>query len=209
MTKQPQPASNAPKVGASKTQWRQWAKGTRHNLDTAAISKKICKHLSAYLQGIGEKHVLCYAPLPGEINVLSLVTDPTLSACTFYLPKIQPKHAMSFHQYKHGDTLIQHSTFGVDEPLEETPTYPSQTEQPTLLLVPALAIGLHGHRLGYGQGYYDRWLAKANPSTALTSLGVCADVLCTHALPHDAWDQPLDGRVSESGLQFFNKTTKQ
>jgi len=66
-------------------------------------------------------------------------------------------------------------------------------------LVPALAIGEDGYRIGYGAGYFDRLLADRTPATycvtALPSLFVVASV------PHEAHDQALDLIVDENGAR--------
>ncbi len=57
--------------------------------------------------------------------------------------------------------------------------------QPELVLVPALACDRNGYRLGYGGGYYDRFLAR----THAVSIALCAESRLTKCLPHDLYDQ--------------------
>ena len=57
-----------------------------------------------------------------------------------------------------------------------------------IILVPGLAFDMDSHRLGYGQGHYDRLLIQ----TACPSTGIAFHEQKTDALPIDAWDVPLD-----------------
>lgn len=69
-----------------------------------------------------------------------------------------------------------------------------------VLLLPLLAIDAQGYRLGFGSGYYDRLLAQQRP-TYVIGLGYAAQYC--QQLPHDPWDVPLDGFLSERGWLFF------
>jgi 5-formyltetrahydrofolate cyclo-ligase len=72
----------------------------------------------------------------------------------------------------------------------------------SLLLIPALAIDRQGFRLGYGGGWYDR--LRCQPDwRQVPCLAVLPQACLTARLPHDAWDIPLDGWVSEQGWQWL------
>ena len=70
------------------------------------------------------------------------------------------------------------------------------------MLVPAVAFDSHGYRLGFGGGYYDRLLAKPEMDEAVT-IGLCYDFQRLDGLPTNAWDEPVQGVCSESGLKWF------
>ena len=67
-----------------------------------------------------------------------------------------------------------------------------------LVLVPALAFGRDGSRLGHGSGWYDRFLL-AKPS--LLRVGIGFGMQITESLPMDIWDQNLDFLICEEGIQ--------
>jgi 5-formyltetrahydrofolate cyclo-ligase len=70
----------------------------------------------------------------------------------------------------------------------------------SLLLIPALAVDRQGFRLGYGGGWYDR--LRCRPDwRRLPCLAVLPHACLSPLLPHDPWDIPLDGWVSERGWQ--------
>ena len=68
-----------------------------------------------------------------------------------------------------------------------------------LLLLPCLALDRYGNRLGYGGGYYDRFLA-ANPT--VTTVGVCYQCCLQTQLPRHAHDRSVDYIVTETGLRM-------
>ena len=79
-----------------------------------------------------------------------------------------------------------------------------QPDAVALLLIPAVAMHPAGFRLGYGGGWYDRLLSQ--PAWAeRPSLGVC--FACCAAVPFapEPWDRPLDGQLTEAGVQWWRK----
>lgn len=73
------------------------------------------------------------------------------------------KHrVMSFHEYL-PDTAMARSKFGIMEPVDKHNPVPP--EEIDLLLVPGLAFSEAGYRIGFGGGYYDRYLAAYNGRT--------------------------------------------
>lgn len=106
---------------------------------------------------------------------------------------------MAFYQVRPGDTLQTHPRLPhLREPDALAPLW---SEALDLLLVPALAMDGEGYRLGYGGGYYDRWLATQREAMpGLRVLGVCWQAFLYERLPRDPWDVPLDGYLTEAGL---------
>jgi 5,10-methenyltetrahydrofolate synthetase len=65
--------------------------------------------------------------------------------------------------------------------------------------VPLLGFDARRHRLGYGAGYYDRWLAGCRGSHTL-KVGLAAELARVPALPALATDIPLDLIVTDTGI---------
>ena len=101
---------------------------------------------------INAKNVLIYYPKCHEINFLALLSD---DKC-FYLPKVNGSD-MVVCPYKCGD-ILKKSDFNVEEPCSK----PVCAEVIDLAIVPALAIDKNNIRLGYGGGFYDRFLKDLN-----------------------------------------------
>jgi 5-formyltetrahydrofolate cyclo-ligase len=70
-----------------------------------------------------------------------------------------------------------------------------------VILVPALAVDLRGHRLGRGGGSYDRALTRVRPGQ--TVLAVVHDDEVLDAVPNESHDRIVDGALTPSGLRYF------
>ena len=71
--------------------------------------------------------------------------------------------------------------------------------RPDLLLVPLLAFDAHGHRLGYGGGFYDRTLALLK----VPAIGIAYAGQEVASLPREPHDMALDMIVTEQGVRRF------
>ena len=89
-------------------------------------------------------------------NGLEVYLYPTNKTKNFYLPKIEGDNLLCC-PYCLGEELCE-SCFRTKEPLSE----PKQKELLDLIIVPALAVDKKNYRLGYGGGFYDRFLAGIN-----------------------------------------------
>jgi 5-formyltetrahydrofolate cyclo-ligase len=156
-----------------KSQLRQNAKQIRAGLDMAAISRDLCAELRKQTYYKRAKHVMIFYPRPGEVDVRELLNDREKS---FYLPRVDDK---SLKCCPFGD--LRRSPLGIMEPCTDA----TDTDKLDLIIVPALMADYKGNRLGYGGGFYDRFLA-ANPfvpSVMLLPAALVTDELPTE--PHD------------------------
>lgn len=77
---------------------------------------------------------------------------------------------------------LKKNRWGIDEPIDLSPALDSETFFRTfageniLVLIPLLAFDRAGHRVGYGKGYYDRYLARSGPNTTKTGLSLLEPV---------------------------------
>ncbi len=78
-------------------------------------------------------------------------------------------HTLSHYLYT-PETLLQPNRWGVPEPTEEGEPFP--VKEVDAVLVPLLAFDRQGHRVGYGKGYYDRFLSQCRPDTQKIGLSL-------------------------------------
>lgn len=126
---------------------RKWAKGfgkVREDASCNLILKLI--ETNEYKQA---KNIMIFYPMKNEVNLLELLKD---SSKTFFLPKIDGKNLLCC-EYKKGDELCE-SCFKTLEPLTKS----VNKNQIDLVIVPALCCDKSNYRLGYGGGFYDRFL---------------------------------------------------
>jgi 5-formyltetrahydrofolate cyclo-ligase len=88
------------------------------------------------------------------------------------------------------------------EPDPALPVIPAN--QVELVLTPGLAYDLHGWRLGYGGGFYDRFLSEQR---TCISIGVTYQALLQTDLPHLEYDVPVQYFVTEDGVKSPSFTT--
>ncbi|MBQ6121716.1 MAG: 5-formyltetrahydrofolate cyclo-ligase [Clostridia bacterium] len=90
------------------------------------------------------------------------------------------------------DNLAPQGAFHIMEPIENGPVAGDET---ALILMPGLAFDPQGHRVGYGGGYYDRYLA-AQPSHPTVAL--CYDFQLYDHLDVDEYDVPVDTIITDA-----------
>lgn len=93
-----------------------------------------------------------------------------------------------------GLETLQEGAFGI---LEPCPTgIEHQADEADLIVVPGVAFDLSGHRIGYGKGYYDRFLM--HPGRKACLIGLCHDFqLLDRAIPADVHDIKMDIIVTD------------
>ncbi len=137
------------------------------------------------------QHLGIYWPLAGEIDLRPLAALAPLA-----LPAISGGR-LRYRPWQPGQTLAPDACAIAAPPAAAGELAASQL---ALLLVPALAIDPAGIRLGYGGGWYDR--LRAEPAWRQVPALAVLPALCAGVdLPHDPWDVPLDGWISEQGQQ--------
>lgn len=130
------------------------------------------------------KNIMIFYPLKSEVNLLSLLEDKTKN---FYLPRVS-KDNLSCCPYICGDDLCL-SRYNVYEPL--TPECNKNIID--LVVVPALCCDVNNYRLGYGGGFYDRFLKDFSGKKV-----VCLPkALIVKTVYPDEYDVPVDLVITE------------
>ena len=111
------------------------------------------------------------------------------------LPRVLSGRRMELRRFSPQVPLIRHP-FGMLEPGPECPLVPP--EEIGLALVPALCYDREGYRLGFGGGYYDRWLAQYGGFT----VGLCRQALLADRLPREGHDRPVRAVITPQGVLF-------
>lgn len=136
-----------------------------------------------------------YQPMGSEIDPAPLLERFASAGARIVLPRTAPKGSglpLSFHLWSPGQPLIK-SEFGVAEPGPE-----AEPLTPDLVIVPLLAFDDLGHRMGYGQGHYDRTLEALRAQGPVVSIGLAFDAQKVAMVPREDHDQPLDGILTQT-----------
>jgi 5-formyltetrahydrofolate cyclo-ligase len=104
-----------------------------------------------------------------------------------------------WHQVNPGqlEPCLEVGKFGIRQPLSFLPLI--ELEQVDLILIPTVACDRYGYRLGYGGGFYDRFLCNQQGY----KLGIIFTDFCLDSLPIESWDIPMAAICTESGVQTF------
>ena len=154
-------------------------KELRRNIDTAGVSLEICKRIRDFGLYKRAKNVMIFYPTKFEINWLSLLDDNK----NFFFPRVNGLE-LQVCPYSH-DTEFKKSSYNINEPCST----PVSHEILDLIFVPALAADTSGYRLGYGGGFYDRFLPLC--SNAVTVIPIF-DEFVLNALPIEEFDCKVD-----------------
>lgn len=154
------------------------------------MSTPIIEALLAHPRLISAHTILLYASLADEVDTHELINTLLRQGKTLLLPVVEDDHTMKICRYTH-DTNIAHGVFGIMEPQAEAFT---DYEQINLALVPGMAFDRHGHRLGRGKGYYDRFLSQAKDCY---KIGVCFPFQLVDEVPTDEHDVRMDEVITQ------------
>lgn len=136
--------------------------------------------LNAYKEFQDAKTVFCYVSYNGEVDTINLLSD-ILKTKTLVVPYcIDNDGNMIAVKISSADNL-EKGMYGIPEPKNPVP-FPK--EEIDFVIVPGVAFSKDGYRLGYGKGYYDRFLSDITPY----KLGVCKKELFLEKLPHNEFD---------------------
>jgi len=153
-----------------------------------------------------QQHIACYAALPSEFDCQPIIEALWQTEKHCYLPLIEPRGNKELHfgLYRSGDKL-RRNHYQVLEP--EDPKEIRTAQQLDLVLLPLLAFDQAGYRLGTGGGYYDHTfsflLQQQRPSKPLL-FGLAYEIQTVDQLPHESFDVPLDGVITEKEVREFN-----
>ena len=141
--------------------------------------------------------VFAFWGIPGrEPDTVRLIGELIRRGKTVGLPRMLPDHRMEVRRYDPDIDLVTVSV-GISEPGEDCPLI--AREAINLVLVPAVCYDRRGYRLGFGGGYYDRWLAGFSGVT----VGLCREAVLQEAVPTEAHDARVDLLLTEGECLSF------
>ena len=135
-----------------------------------------------------------YYPTNFETNVLKLLENKYMINKNILLPVIEKENVMNFFPWKKNHVLLVNK-FGILEPIK------TNFKIPNIILVPILAFDRNKYRLGYGKGFYDRYLNKyLRKFSNILTVGVAFSFQKHHKLPVSNNDVKLDYILTEKGM---------
>ena len=139
------------------------------------------------------KNVGGYYPSNYEIDDLELLVLLKKKNFKVSLPIIKKNNQMNFYNWSINDPL-KINKFGIPEPLGSKIIYPD------ILLVPLVAYDGHLNRLGYGGGYYDRYIEKLEKIKKVIKIGLAFSFQKISSIPINQYDKRLDFIFTEKEI---------
>ena len=156
--------------------------------DLAEISsKQILKNLKKISEFRNAKKIACYSPIGSEVRTQDLMQEILSQGKDLFLPKVEGGN-LSFRKISSFKD-VEKGKFDIMEPKEDCP----KAEEIQVILVPTVGISRQGYRLGYGYGFYDRFLG----ANKIPSISLVYAKQIVKSIPHSEHDAKIDWIVSE------------
>ena len=126
-----------------------------------------------------------YYPYNYEIDILQILEKFKKKNFIITLPKIKKNSQMNFFQWSTNDPLAINK-FGIPEPISKIVKYPD------ILLVPLVAFDKNYDRIGYGGGFYDRYIKKVKKRKKVLTIGFAYSFQKVKKIPTNKYDIRLD-----------------
>lgn len=132
-----------------------------------------------------------YSPVKNEVHTHLLFQRALESGLRVYFPRVE--QGIQYYEVNGPDDLVRGS-WSIPEPQMSCEPMPAE-QTFDLLIVPGVAFTKDGFRVGYGRGFYDRFISGL--SARVPVLALAYDFQIVDQIPSDEWDQPIHGVVSE------------
>lgn len=161
--------------------------------DRVRLGSHIGNHLMKSKEFQSARIIGAYFTFGSEVTTGSIIGHAQKLGKTVALPSVEG-NKITFYELSSNKYLVK-GRFGIMEPLPYSPI-----GKLDLLIVPGVAFDKKGYRLGYGQGYYDRFLSDKKTF----SIGLAYSSQLVESLPHDKHDKQLDAIATEDGFHYVS-----
>ena len=168
-----------------KVRYKKFDKNLKIDLDKFISFLKIKK--------LNSKNIGGYYTSNYEIDDLELLVLLKKKNFKVSLPIIKKNNQMNFYNWSRND-LLKINKFGIPEPLTSKIIYPD------ILLVPLVAYDKYLNRLGYGGGYYDRYIEKLEKVKKIIKIGLAFSFQKISKIPTNQYDKRLDFIITEKEI---------
>ena len=148
------------------------------------IFKEIKKNISK------KKIIGGYYPVNFEIDILDILDQLEIKGLKLSLPVIKKNNEMDFYTWSNNDLLILNK-YGIPEPEQIKKVIPD------VILIPLVAFDSRLFRIGYGGGYYDRYIGKFSNKKNLFKVGIAHSCQKINVVPTNNYDKKLDVIITE------------
>jgi 5-formyltetrahydrofolate cyclo-ligase len=161
-----------------------------------AMDRKILDKISILKKYKESKVIFTYISKEIEVDTSELIKKCLSENKKVAVPACNKNdRTMDFYFITSRDDL-EKGTFGLWEPIKEKCERVTDFSE-GLCIVPGFCFDYKGYRLGYGYGYYDRFLQHFGGTT----VGLCYSKYITPQLPHGKFDRPVDVLITDQYIK--------
>ena len=132
-----------------------------------------------------------YYPVNSEIDILEILDSLEKKVgMKLSLPIVKKNNEMDFYKWS-TKSLLKLNKFGIPEPEEIKKVFPD------VIFVPIVAFDNRLYRIGYGGGYYDRYIQKLSNKKKLFKIGIAHSCQKINKVPINKYDKKLDIIITE------------
>lgn len=161
-------------------------------------SRAIWRHLRPLLDAYDP--ILIYASKDHEVQTLGLISTLLSEGKRVIVPIIEQQTVSLRLSYLNDITTLVPSTFHVPEPVGRE--IPARPEEVQVAVIPMLAFDVLGNRIGYGAGYYDRFLKQC---PWIKKIGIAFACQQAEHIPAQSDDIAMDSIVTEDGVRSCSR----
>jgi len=167
---------------------RDRARKLRNSADFSDYTNVLIENIKKTIVYNSSQNLMIFYPISKEINILSLIeTDKTISFPCIKENEIVP--------YLCGNEFCC-GKYNIQEPYDTERLNPLELD---LVIIPALCADLNGYRIGYGKGYYDRFIKRLNrEQTKLIT--IVWDAFVVDDIEPDEFDEKADFVITEKRI---------
>lgn len=166
------------------------------------LDRKIANNVKRLYQYGPSKTILIYVSTQIEISTVEIIKNAFADGKRVAVPKCIPgTRNMEFYYINSFDDL-ESGTFSVLEPKDGCELLDSFDG--CLMIMPGIQFDINGYRIGYGKGYYDRYMARYHGF----SVGLCYDWELIRHLNHGRFDRPVNAIVTDSHIRTCKPIAK-
>ena len=138
--------------------------------------------------------IFCFVSQPSEVDTRPIIQDALSSGKKTAVPRCTGNGIMHAHYILDPETDLTPGMYGIYEPSAEAPA--AAPEDFDLILVPCCSCSHTGKRLGFGGGFYDRYLKQ----TSAVTIVLCREKLTVSQIPSEPFDRDMDIVLTEAGI---------
>ena len=164
--------------------------------ERSVLDDRITQKLLAISEYVEATTVLTYVSVSSEVSTRMFIECALRDGKTVAVPRCLPGHCLEFVAIASLEQLVA-APFNLLEPAKELPALTEDQKNNSICIVPALLVDAKGYRLGYGAGFYDRFLSTYPGKKICLAY---QQNLSRTMLPHTTFDVAVDEVITESDV---------